>query len=234
MTDSSDTPKSTAKTAANNALIEERRQYAAGSLARSELAESPFQQFETWLGDARKAGLIDATSVALTTVDADSRPHTRVVLLKDFSDQGFVWFTDQTSDKAQQIAANSAVCMLFFWRELERQVRIEGRAHKVAADVSDQYFYSRPEGSRFSAAASKQSTVVANRAVLEAQVQALHEAHPDGDVPRPQHWGGYQLVPDYFEFWQGRDDRLHDRFVYQQKAPMDTDSGNWQIDRLSP
>ncbi len=234
MTDSSDRPKSTAKTAANNTLIEERRQYATGTLARSELAQSPFQQFETWLGDARKAGLIDATSVALTTVDANGRPHTRVVLLKDFSEQGFVWFTDQTSDKAQQIAANSAVCMLFFWRELERQVRIEGRAHKVAADVSDQYFYSRPQGSRFSAAASRQSTVVANRAVLEAQVQALHEAHPDGAVPRPQHWGGYQLVPDYFEFWQGRDDRLHDRFVYQQKTPVNTDYGNWQINRLSP
>ena len=223
-----------APAADKDALIEERRQYATGTLERAQLAASPFKQFEFWLGEARKAGLIDATSVALTSVDADARPHTRVVLLKQFDDQGFVWFTDQTSDKAQQIAANSAVCMLFFWRELERQVRIEGQAHKVPADVSDEYFYSRPQESRFSAAASKQSSVVANRAVLEAQVQALRDAHPEGDVARPEHWGGYQLVPDYFEFWQGRNDRLHDRFVYRQKTSGETNQENWQIDRLSP
>ncbi len=220
----------------DNSLIEQRRQYESGTLYRRELAASPIKQFENWLGDARAAKLIDATSVAVTTVDTNHRPHTRMVLLKQFSDEGFIWFTDRSSDKGQQIDGNPSVCMLFFWRELERQVRIEGRAYKVDDSLSDEYFYSRPEGSRFSAAASHQSQVVANREVLQKQVADLNEQYVDGDVPRPQRWGGYILKPDYFEFWQGRNDRLHDRFVYKtgSDAKPGDESVEWIINRLSP
>jgi len=210
-------------------LIEERRQYATGSLNRSALCSTPLQQFEQWLADARSAQLIDATSVALTTVDADHQPHTRIVLLKKFNETGFVWFTDQSSAKAQQLEANPRACMLFFWRELERQVRIEGKVHMLAAAESDEYFHSRPPGSRFSAAASRQSSVVTNRQVLETKVKELEEKYPQGDVPRPEKWGGYCLVPNYFEFWQGRNDRLHDRFAFTQST-----GAGWSIDRLSP
>ncbi len=221
---------------ADNSLIEQRRQYEAGTLYRDSLAASPVKQFEDWLRDARDAKLIDATSVALTTVDADHKPHTRMVLLKQFSDDGFIWFTDRSSDKGLQIESNPAVCMLFFWRELERQVRIEGHARKVDDSLSDEYFYSRPEGSRFSAAASDQSRIVTNRKVLEDKVSELHGQFSDGSIPRPDRWGGYVLEPDYFEFWQGRNDRLHDRFTYRLRAGTQStaEPTQWTIDRLSP
>lgn len=226
----------TRTTNGDSSLIETRRQYESGTLYRENLHASPTQQFEHWLRDAREAKLIDATSVALTTVDSNNRPHTRIVLLKQYNEQGFIWFTDRSSDKGQHINANSAVCMLFFWHELERQVRIEGRARKVADSLSDEYFYSRPEGSRFSAAASNQSRVVSNRQVLETQVASLREKYVDGNVPRPEQWGGYCLEPDYFEFWQGRNDRLHDRFVYRLEDSAEKHNSNqqWSLDRLSP
>lgn len=210
-------------------LIEERRQYAAGTLRRSELAAAPVTQFENWLADARSAKLIDATAMAISTVGADQQPHTRMVLLKHFDKDGFVWYTDQSSAKAQQLDSNSKACILFFWRELERQVRIEGSVMKLDAASADEYFYSRPEGSRFSAAASNQSSVVKDRSVLENRVAELQNEYPDGNVPRPTHWGGFRLSPSYFEFWQGRNDRLHDRFAYSLGS-----DNSWQTDRLSP
>jgi len=229
MTHSNNSNSSNQANADRTALIEERRQYATGTLNRSELCTTPLQQFEQWLADARSAQLIDATSVALTTVDHDHQPHTRIVLLKKFNENGFVWFTDQTSAKARQLAVNPRACMLFFWRELERQVRIEGRVEMVPAAESDEYFHSRPPGSRFSAAASAQSSVVSNRQELEKKVAQLNEEYPEGDVPRPEKWGGYCLVPEYFEFWQGRNDRLHDRFAFTRSTDL-----AWSIDRLSP
>lgn len=211
-------------------LIEVRRQYEHTTLSRQQLKADPMAQFENWLKQAREAKLIDATAMALTTVDSAHRPHTRMVLLKQFDSSGFVWFTDQSSAKGQQLAANNHACILFFWRELERQVRIEGRVEKLGVSEGDEYFYSRPDGSRFSAASSRQSTIVENRQQLEQQVTDLHKQYPDGNVPRPERWGGYKLVPDYFEYWQGRNDRLHDRFCYQTAD----DASDWSVARMSP
>jgi len=231
------TPSGNAADPANPAsnpdsLIEERRQYDKSTLGRSALNDNPLEQFTQWLQDARDAGLIDATSMALSTVDSSHRPHSRMVLLKQFDEEGFVWFTDRSSSKGQQLEQNQHACILFFWRELERQVRIEGPVVKLAAETADEYYYSRPAGSRFSAASSNQSTVVTNRKALEDRVAELHELHPDGNVTRPERWGGFQLKPDYFEFWQGRNDRLHDRFRYQSVS--DPNNGTWDIARLSP
>ncbi len=209
-------------------LIEQRRDYSSNSLSASQLNNSPVQQFENWLADAREAKLIDATAMVLSTTGADSQPRSRVVLLKAFDEAGFCWYTDQQSQKGQDLQENPLACLLFYWRELERQVRIEGSVQKLSGGEADHYFNSRPEGSRFSAASSHQSQAVDNRAQLEAQVKALHEQHPDGNVPRPDRWGGYQLKPTRFEFWQGRDDRLHDRFIYTAS------NNDWHTQRLSP
>lgn len=209
-------------------LIEPRRDYTANSLSRSDLERDPVDQFRHWLADAREAKLIDATAMTLATVDADGRPHSRVVLLKRADDTGFVWYTFQDSDKGRQLAAKPYAALLFYWSKLERQVRIEGPVHALDPSEADDYFYSRPEGSRFSAAASTQSSPIDNRGVLEARVAELHRQYPSGDVPRPERWGGYQLNPDRFEFWQGRGDRLHDRFEYRP------DGDQWRVQRLQP
>lgn len=212
-----------------NNLIEPRRDYSSDTLSRSQLASSPIEQFKNWLADARAAKLIDATAMVLSTAGSDNQPHSRVVLLKDIDDSGFSWFTDQQSNKGQELDANPRASLLFYWRELERQVRVEGTAQKLTDEAADTYFYKRPEGSRFSAAASHQSQAVDNRDALAAVVKALHEKHPDGAVPRPDRWGGYRLMPTRFEFWQGRDDRLHDRFIYTAGSNSD-----WHTQRLSP
>jgi len=193
-------------------LIESRRDYKADTLRREDLAKAPEEQFTHWL-------------------DKGGQPHSRVVLLKQFDNAGFIWYTYQDSDKGQQIAANPQASILFYWRELERQVRIEGAVTKLDPTLADEYFYSRPEGSRFSAAASKQSQSVSNRKVMEDKVEQLHAEHPDGNVPRPTVWGGYRLTPVRFEFWQGRADRLHDRFIYTRE---NTDATDWEITRLQP
>ncbi|MCL4136591.1 UNVERIFIED_CONTAM: hypothetical protein GTU68_033925 [Idotea baltica] len=177
---------------------------------------------------AREAKILDASSMAVATADNTGQPHVRIVLLKKVDDNGFVWYTYQESDKGQQLAQNPQASLLFYWRELERQVRIEGSVVRLDPADADDYFYSRPEGSRFSAAASVQSAPVNNRGELEAKVATLHEQFPDGNVPRPTVWGGYQLQPVRFEFWQGRDDRLHDRFIYSKHDKA------WNTQRLSP
>ena len=222
----------------NSELIEERRDYTADTLRRSELASTPLAQFAQWLKDARARKIIDATAMMVSTADATGQPHSRVVLLKEFDDQGFVWYTYQESDKARQIAENNKASILFYWCLLERQVRIEGQVERLNPADADAYFYSRPEGSRFSAAASVQSKPVANREILEARVAELHEQYPDGNVPRPDVWGGYRLIPHRFEFWQGRADRLHDRFIYTRDARetrnTESNTTDWQIERLSP
>ncbi len=209
-------------------LIEQRRDYSSNSLSASQLNSSPIQQFDNWLTNAREAKLIDSTAMTLSTSGADSQPRSRVVLLKAFDAAGFCWYTDQQSQKGEDLKTNPLACLLFYWRELERQVRIEGSVQKLDGSDADHYFNSRPEGSRFSAASSHQSQAVNNREQLEAQVASLHGQYPDGDVPRPDRWGGYQLKPTRFEFWQGRDDRLHDRFIYTAS------NGAWHTQRLSP
>ncbi len=216
-----------------NDLIEARRDYTANTLTRVQLASTPLDQFTQWMKDARAANIIDASAMALCTADQSGAPHSRMVLLKKASDEGFVWYTYQESDKGRQLEENPQASLLFYWRELERQVRIEGSVVKLDSSDADQYFYSRPEGSRFSAAASIQSSRVEDRSVLEKRVAQLHEQHPDGKVPRPDVWAGYLLQAKRFEFWQGRADRLHDRFVYTS-ATSSSDAVRWQIDRLSP
>lgn len=212
-------------------LIEARRDYTADTLRRADLADSPTMQFTNWLQDARNAKLIDATAMVVATADNSGQPHSRVVLLKHFDEAGFIWYTYQESDKGQQLAENPQASVLFYWRELERQVRIEGAVTKLDPTLADDYFYSRPEGSRFSAAASEQSQPVSARSVLEERVAKLHEAHPDGNVPRPDAWGGYLLQPVRLEFWQGRADRLHDRFIYTRTT---VETEQWDITRLQP
>ncbi len=215
----------------DDTLIEARRDYTASTLRRGDLADGPVEQFTHWLQDARGAKLIDATAMVVATADASGQPHARVVLLKQFDEAGFVWYTYQNSDKGQQLLENPQASILFYWRELERQVRIEGAVTKLEPSLADEYFYSRPEGSRFSAAASLQSQPVDNRELMEDRVAKLHTAYPDGNVPRPSVWGGYSLKPQRFEFWQGRADRLHDRFIYTRDGAT---SDTWSITRLQP
>lgn len=213
----------------NNDLIEPRRDYTAHTLKRADLHASPFDQFAHWMRQAREADILDASAMALCTADPSGQPHVRMVLLKKVTDSAFCWYTYQESDKGRQLEANPKASLLFYWRELERQIRIEGSVTKLDPSDADDYFYSRPEGSRFSAAASVQSAIVENRSVLETKVADLHEQYPDGNVPRPAVWAGYSLEAERFEFWQGRADRLHDRFVYTP-----TDNGQWAAVRLSP
>lgn len=214
----------------NESLIEARRDYTANTLSRAELASTPFDQFTRWLQDARDEKILDATAMTVSTADSTGQPHSRVVLLKQFDNEGFVWYTYQESDKAKQLQENPKASILFYWCALERQVRIEGVVEKLDPSDADEYFYSRPEGSRFSAAASIQSAPVENRKVLEDKVRELHEQYPDGNVPRPSVWGGYRLNPHRLEFWQGRADRLHDRFIYSR----DSKTADWSIQRISP
>jgi len=211
-------------------LIEPRRDYTADTLRRADLAESPFEQFTHWLQDARDKKILDATAMTLGTADKSGQPHSRVVLLKQFDENGFIWYTYQESDKARQIDENPKASILFYWCALERQVRIEGTVTRLDPAEADEYFYSRPEGSRFSAAASVQSQTVDNRDILKQRVAQLHAKYPDGNVPRPDAWGGYRLNPHRLEFWQGRADRLHDRFIFARKGSDET----WTIDRIQP
>jgi len=215
-------------TNSNNDLIEARRDYTSGELRREQLLADPIAMFTQWLADARDAKLIDATAMSLATVDNAGKPHSRIVLLKQVDANGFYFYSNYDSDKGQQLAAQPDACLLFYWQVLERQVRIEGQVVRNDGASADEYFASRPEGSRFSAAASKQSSVVKDRSVLQEQVEQLHKSYPNGDVPRPANWGGFRLIPNYLEFWQGRSDRLHDRFAYS------TAGTQWSVDRLSP
>ena len=209
-------------------LRDVRRDYESAGIRRADMLSDPFEQFSRWLQDAVDVGAIDATSMVLATAGADALPSARVVLLKHVDEDGFCWYTDSRSQKGQQIAANPNAALLFYWREFNRQVRVVGRVEQLSAESADNYFYSRPEGSRFSAASSHQTTVVENRETLEARVAELHTQYPDGNVPRPEAWIGYRLVPTEFEFWQGKVDRLHDRIIYQPHQ------GGWTMSRRSP
>ncbi|MDH2432005.1 pyridoxamine 5'-phosphate oxidase [Pokkaliibacter sp. MBI-7] len=205
-----------------------RREYEAGELRRAMLQATPLAQFQQWLAEAREHHPDDATSMTLSTVDAEGWPEARIVLLKHCNEDGFSWYTDSRSRKGQALAAHPRAELLFYWRGMERQVRIQGEVVQLPAEHAENYFNSRPLGSRLSAAASVQSAAVADRAVLEQRIEELKQAHPQEDIPRPDAWIGYLLQPRRFEFWQGRASRLHDRFEYRLL------NGEWQIDRLSP
>ena len=209
-----------------------RKEYKLASLDEADVAENPFQQFDQWFKEASAAELPEPNAMTLATAVATThgfaRPSARIVLIKDFDERGFVFFTNYDSRKGQELAANPLASLLFHWVELERQVRIEGRVEKISAEESDAYFASRPLLSRVGAWASPQSRPIRDRPWLEAQFAAIAEKFKE-DVPRPPHWGGYRVVPEVIEFWQGRRSRLHDRMLYTKQA-----GGAWKIQRLAP
>jgi len=208
-------------------IADVRQEYMRASLDDRDLAADPYLQFDRWFSDAVAARMPMLNAMTLATVAASGRPSARIVLLKGVDARGFVFYTNYQSRKGAELAANSAAALLFYWTELEREVRIEGTVEKVSARESDEYFASRPLASRYAAIASPQSEVVEDRAALEARFIAT-ERQLGADPPRPAHWGGYRVVPDAVEFWQGRPNRLHGRVLYTR-----TKSG-WTLARLAP
>jgi pyridoxamine 5'-phosphate oxidase len=206
-----------------------RKNYTLQGLIEADVDPNPFKQFQTWFDAAITANLPEPNALTLATASRDGRPSARVVLLKGFDERGFVFYTNYESRKGRELDENPFAAMVFLWDELERQVRIEGAVERVSADESDDYFNSRPWGSRLGAWASKQSTVITGRDVLDQQWQELTAAYEGREVPRPPHWGGYRVIPQVIEFWQGRPSRLHDRLRYTRQQ-----DGAWVIERLSP
>lgn len=205
-----------------------RTDYLRASLSEDQVNADPILQFSTWFKEALKAKVAEPNAMSLATVNAQGRPSSRIVLIKELDERGVTWFTNYTSKKGEEIASNPQAALLFFWSELERQVRIEGRVEKISDAESDTYFNSRPLASRHGALASEQSRSIANRALLEERVEQVRAQYGE-HVPRPEQWGGYRLVPDYFEFWQGRSSRLHDRIIFTKN-----DQGEWTRKRLQP
>jgi pyridoxamine 5'-phosphate oxidase len=199
------------------------------SLEREDLDDDPIVQFETWFREACETGHIDPNAVSLATVDQDNRPSSRTILLKYFDERGFVFFTNLESSKAAHIEMNPEVALLFFWRELGRQVSIRGIATRISTGETLKYFATRPRGSQIGAWVSSQSSVISSRSLLEAKFEELKRKFSDKEVPLPSFWGGYRVVPAEIEFWQGRTNRLHDRFLYRQQ-----DDAAWTIERLAP
>ncbi len=205
-----------------------RQDYQLKTLSESDIAKEPFGQFEIWWDEAVKSQIDEVNAMTLATATPDGIPSARIVLLKEFSDSGFEFFTNYESNKGKELLANPNAALVFFWKELQRQVRIEGKVGKVEPEESDRYYNSRPYGSRIGAWSSPQSTPISSRTILEENV-AKFTAQYEEEVPRPPFWGGYRLVPFLFEFWQGRSSRLHDRFQYRL-----TKENSWEIERLAP
>ena len=199
------------------------------TLDREDLRTDPVQQFEDWFRQACDTDTPDSNAMSLTTVDEKHHPSCRTVLLKYFDETGFVFFTNRSSTKATHMAANANVALLFFWPEFGRQVSIRGTAEKISTKETLRYFVTRPRGSQIGAWVSAQSSVIRSRALLEAKFAEMLHKFAEKEVPLPSFWGGYRVVPSEIEFWQGRQDRLHDRFLYCKQ-----DDGDWRIDRLSP
>jgi len=206
-----------------------RREYLQGGLNRDQLKDCPIAQFEHWLKQAVDAGLKDPTAMTVATVDAEGQPSQRIVLLKGVSKEGFVFYTNYGSRKAQEISQNPRVSLHFPWHALERQVKVAGRAEKVSQQESLKYFLSRPEESQLAAWASEQSRPVSSRQLLMQQFASMKEKFTAGKIPLPDFWGGYRIVPERIEFWQGGANRLHDRFEYRK-----AEEGSWNIRRLAP
>lgn len=209
-------------------LRDDRKDYALDELTRDSLATDPLSLFDEWMSKARSANIIDATAMTLATVGENNSPSARIVLLKQFNADGFYWYTNYDSRKGSELSSNPNAALVFYWRELERQVRIEGSVSRASAAESDEYFNKRPIGSRFSAAASPQSQVIENQQWLTDRTQKLQNEFNEKTLKRPDNWGGYKLKPQVYEFWQGRPSRQHDRFRFTRAANA------WKIDRLAP
>lgn len=206
-----------------------RKEYSLHALNEEDLAPNPIEQFQCWWNDAVKAEIEEMNAMTLATVDTNGMPEARIVLVKNFSENGFVFFTNYNSAKSLQLDQQPQCCLLFFWKELERQVRINGIAEKIAAKESIAYFDSRPESSKIGAWASPQSLVVAGKAWLKETFDFYKERFSHGKIPKPPHWGGYRVKPQRIEFWQGRPGRMHDRMQYTL-----TGIGSWKTERLAP
>jgi pyridoxamine 5'-phosphate oxidase len=206
-----------------------RREYARARLDERDVSHDPIVEFARWFAEAQEAQIPEPNAMTLATATADGAPSARVVLLKAFDERGFVFFTDFRSQKGAELEANPRAALVFYWGELDRQVRITGRATLASREESEQYFRTRPLGSRHGAWASYQSRVIPGRAALESDLREIEARFPDGDVPLPPHWGGYRVVPDAIEFWQGRESRLHDRIRYVREGER-----GWRVERLSP
>ena len=212
----------------NDKIRHLRQEYAHSILEEQELDRNPFFQFRKWFEEALSAELPEPHAMTISTVSLEGRPSSRIVLLRNFDENGFTFFTNYQSKKSFDISQNTFVALNFFWQAIERQVRIEGKIERVSAKESDEYFASRPRESQIGAWASSQSKAISSRHELEKQVDYFTKKYENKPVPRPEHWGGYLIVPDYFEFWQGRPSRLHDRISYQFT------SGKWELNRLNP
>jgi pyridoxamine 5'-phosphate oxidase len=211
-------------------IAELRREYARSRLDERDLAADPFAMFALWFAQAVETAVPEPNAMTLATAAPDGTPNARIVLLKGVDARGFVFYTDYRSRKGAELAANPVAALVFYWHELERQVRVVGTVSRVADAESDTYYRSRPLGSRFGAWASEQSAVLPSRAELEARLASVEARHPDGNVPRPHHWGGFRVEPAEVEFWQGRESRLHDRLRYRRDAA----GTPWVVERLSP
>jgi pyridoxamine 5'-phosphate oxidase len=213
----------------NISVADLRKDYTLQGLQEKDADSDPFIQFQRWFDQALAAQIPEPNAMTLATATLEGKPSARMVLLKNFDERGFVFFTNYSSHKGQELTANPQAALVFWWAELERQVRIEGLVEKTSDAESDEYFQSRPLNSRLGAWASDQSQVIAKREVLEQRLQELQNKYEHEEVPRPQHWGGYRLIPNLIEFWQGRPSRLHDRLNYRRQ-----EDSSWHIERLSP
>lgn len=212
-----------------SSIADIRKEYKQLSLNKEDVTAAPVDQFARWWTDATNSDIDEINAMTLATADAKGHPSARIVLLKGFDENGFVFFTNYNSHKGSDMEVNPFVSLVFFWKELERQVRIEGRVSKVSPEESDAYFNSRPEGSRIGAWASPQSSVIPSREVIEENVKGLEQKFAHTTIERPPHWGGYIVRPEIVEFWQGRPSRLHDRIRYSR-----VETGGWKIERLAP
>jgi len=216
--------------AQERSLADLRKDYMARGLDESELDADPIRQFRGWFDAALDAGLTEPNAMTLATVGADGRPSARMVLIKGVSEAGFVFYTNYESRKGRELAATPWAALVFYWAELERQVRIEGSVEKASKEEAVRYFSRRPRKSQLGAWASHQDAVVASRSFLEHKFKKMEEKFQGNEVPLPPYWGGFLIIPKLFEFWQGREDRLHDRFRYRRQEPKE----DWLIERLSP
>jgi len=205
-----------------------RREYSLKTLDIADVDPDPVRQFSLWLDDAASRGIVEPNAMALATVSSDGKPSVRAVLLKGYDARGFVFFSNGASRKGREMAQNRAVALLFVWAELERQIRIEGRVESVSPAESDEYFRLRPRGAQLGAHASEQSAPIANRSALEERMRVVEARYTTEPIPRPESWGGFRVVPESYEFWQGRSNRLHDRIVFSRG------DGGWELKRLQP